>query len=57
MKTNTSVIYIVILMAMVVPASAAPDLSVESVALNCNYLFGNESNGISATITNNGTDC
>ena len=49
--------YIVILMAMVVPASAAPDLSVESVALNCNYLFGNESNGISATITNNGTDC
>jgi len=57
MKTNLSLVYIVILMAMVVPASAAPDLSVESVALGCGYLFGNESNGISATITNNGTGC
>jgi len=43
-------------MAMVVPASAAPDLRVESVALNCGYLFGNESNGISAVIENNGSE-
>ena len=54
MKTNLSLVYIVILMAMVVPASAAPDLSVESVALGCGYLFGNESNEISAKIQNNG---
>ncbi|MCK4812105.1 MAG: DUF3344 domain-containing protein, partial [Methanosarcinales archaeon] len=39
------------------PASAAPDLVVERVTPNCDYLFGNESNGISATITNNGADC
>ncbi len=39
------------------PASAAPDLVVESVTPNCDYLFGNESNGISATITNNGAGC
>jgi len=58
MKTNISLVYIVILMAMVVPASAAPDLSVECVTLNCDYLFGNESNEISAKIQNNGdTDC
>ena len=58
MKTNISLVYIVILLAMVAPASATPDLSVESVALGCSYLFGNESNGISATIMNNGTtDC
>lgn len=57
MKSRISLVCIVVLLAMVVPASAAPDLSVESVALNCGHLFGNESNGISATITNNGTDC
>ncbi|MEA1907830.1 MAG: DUF3344 domain-containing protein [Euryarchaeota archaeon] len=57
MKTNISLVYIVILMAMVVPASAAPDLSVESVTLDCGYLFGNESNGISAKITTNDTGC
>ncbi|MHC1574327.1 MAG: DUF3344 domain-containing protein [Candidatus Methanogasteraceae archaeon] len=60
MKTNTSLICIALLIAtaiVITPASAAPDLSVESVALNCDHLFGNESNEISATITNNGTDC
>jgi len=51
-----SLICIVVLM-LIAPASAAPDLSVESVALNCGYLFGNESNEISAKIQNNGTDC
>ena len=56
MKSRISLVCMVVLMAMVVPASAAPDLSVESVALNCGYLFGNESNEISATIMNNGTD-
>ncbi len=60
MKTNTSLICIALLIAtaiVITPASAAPDLSVESISLNCGYLFGNESNGISATIINNGTDC
>ncbi len=57
MKNRISLVCIVVLMAMVVPASADPDLSVESITTNCGYLFGNESNGISATITNNGTDC
>ncbi|MEA1908875.1 MAG: DUF3344 domain-containing protein, partial [Euryarchaeota archaeon] len=57
MKSRISLVCIAFLMAMVVPALAAPDLSVESVAPNCNYLFGNASNEISATITNNGTDC
>jgi len=44
-------------MVLVAPALAAPNLSVESVALNCDHLFGNDSNEISATIINNGTDC
>jgi len=60
MKTKPSLICIALLIAiaiMITPASAAPDLNVESISLNCGYLFGNESNGISATITNNGTDC
>ena len=58
MKTNISLICVVILLAMAVPALANPDLSVESVTLNCGYLFGNESNEISAKIQNNGdTDC
>ncbi|RZN38034.1 MAG: DUF3344 domain-containing protein [Methanosarcinales archaeon] len=39
------------------PAPDTPDLSVESVALNCDQLFGNRSNEISATIVNNGADC
>ncbi len=35
----------------------APDLIVESITPNCGgYLFGNESNGICAKITNNGAD-
>ena len=60
MKTKPSLICIALLIAiaiMIPPASAGPDLNVESISLNCGYLFGNESNGISATITNNGTDC
>ena len=57
MKSRISLVCIAVLMVMVVPALAAPDLSVESVAPNCDYLFGNVSNEISATITNNGTDC
>ncbi|MEA1906337.1 MAG: DUF3344 domain-containing protein [Euryarchaeota archaeon] len=57
MKSRISLVCIVVLMAMVVPASAAPDLVVESVTPNCDNLFGNDSNDISATITNNGTDC
>jgi hypothetical protein len=56
MKRTISLICIAVLMAMVVPASAAPDLSVESVALNCGYLFGNESNNLSAVIENIGSD-
>ena len=56
MKKMIFLICIAVLMT-VAPALAAPDLSVESVALNCGYLFGNESNGISATIQNNGDDC
>ncbi len=56
MKKILSLICIAVLMT-VAPALAAPDLSVESVALNCGYLFGNESNEISATITNDDTDC
>ncbi|MEA3281081.1 MAG: DUF3344 domain-containing protein [Euryarchaeota archaeon] len=51
-----SLVCIALLMT-VVPALAAPDMSVGSVATNCGYLFGNESNEISATITNSGTDC
>ncbi len=56
MKKMISLICIAVLMT-VAPALAAPDLSVKSVALNCGYLFGNESNDISAVIENNGTDC
>jgi len=32
-----------------------PDLTVESITPNCEYLFGNESNNVSATIKNIGT--
>ncbi|MEA1866459.1 MAG: DUF3344 domain-containing protein [Euryarchaeota archaeon] len=56
MKRTISLICIVVLMT-VAPALADPDLSVESVTPNCDYLFGNESNEISAMIQNNGTDC
>ena len=56
MKSRIYLICIVVLMMMVVPASAASDLSVKSVALNCGYLFGNESNGISAVIENIGSE-
>jgi hypothetical protein len=55
MKSRISLICIVVLMAMVVPASAAPDMSVKSVSLNCGYLFGNESNNLSAVIENIGS--
>ncbi len=55
MKRTISLICIAVLM-LVAPASAAPDLSVESVALNCGYLFGNESNNLSAVIENIGSD-
>ena len=55
MKSRISLICIVVLMAMVVPASAASDLSVKSVSLNCGYLFGNESNDLSAVIENIGS--
>lgn len=57
MKSRISLVCVAVLMVIAVPALAAPDLSVESMAPNCNYLFGNASNEISATITNNGTDC
>ena len=55
MKKMISLVCIAVLM-MVAPVLAAPDMSVESIALNCGYLFGNESNEISAKITNSGTD-
>jgi hypothetical protein len=32
-----------------------PDLNVSGSSVNCEYLFGNESNNISATVKNNGT--
>ena len=32
-----------------------PDLNVSGISVNCGYLFGNESNNISATVKNNGT--
>lgn len=54
MRKMMSLICIAVLM-MIAPASAAPDLIVESVTTNCGYLFGNESNTISASIMNNGT--
>jgi len=57
MKSRISLVCIAVLMVMVAPALAAPELSVESVTPNFDQLFGNASNEISATITNNGTDC
>lgn len=56
MKSRIALVCIAVLM-LVAPASAAPDMVVDSVTTNCGgYLFGNESNEISATIMNNGTD-
>ncbi|CAD6492638.1 MAG: hypothetical protein EMLJLAPB_00339 [Candidatus Argoarchaeum ethanivorans] len=37
------------------PTSSDADLNVTGVTVNCGYLFGNESNEISATIKNNGS--
>ena len=37
------------------PTSSDADLNVTGVTVNCGYLFGNESNKISATIKNNGS--
>ena len=64
MKTNLSLVYIVILMAMVVPASAAPDLSVTDVLVNPGdvrsegivRVYVNQSNNISAVVYNAGPD-
>lgn len=56
MKSRIYLVCIAVLMVMVVPASAASDLSVNSVSLNCGYLFGNESNDLSAVIENIGSE-
>jgi hypothetical protein len=64
MKTNISLVYIVILMAMVVPASAAPDLYVTDVLVNPGdvrsegivRVYVNQSNNISAVVYNAGPD-
>ncbi|MEA3325211.1 MAG: DUF3344 domain-containing protein [Euryarchaeota archaeon] len=62
MKTNISIVYIVILMAMVVPASADLDLSVTDVIVNPGdtrsddivRVYVNQSNNISAVVYNAG---
>lgn len=40
---------------LVLTVPTPPDLTVDSIMSNCGYIFGNESNEISATVKNNGT--
>ena len=62
-KTNINTIFLISIIAIcllgfttIAAASDEPDLIIESIDINCGgYLFGNESNIISAVIKNNGS--